>query len=47
VGIWRDNESAAALPDRRKYGPDLFVICEIPGKEETISRIKKGIEDIG
>jgi glutamyl-tRNA synthetase len=28
-------------------GPDLFIICEILGKEETISRIKKGVEDIG
>ena len=28
-------------------GPDLFAICEILGKEETISRIKKGIENIG
>jgi glutamyl-tRNA synthetase len=27
-------------------GPDLFAICEILGKEETISRIKKGIENI-
>ncbi|NQU88607.1 MAG: glutamate--tRNA ligase [Mariniphaga sp.] len=27
-------------------GPDLFVICEILGKEETISRIKNGIEKI-
>lgn len=27
-------------------GPDLFVICEILGKEETISRIKKGIANI-
>jgi glutamyl-tRNA synthetase len=28
-------------------GPDLFVICEILGKDETISRIKKGIQNIG
>ncbi len=27
-------------------GPDLFVICEILGKEETISRIQKGIDSI-
>ena len=27
-------------------GPDLFVICEILGKEETISRIQKGIHAI-
>lgn len=27
-------------------GPDLFVICEILGKEETIYRIKKGIDEI-
>jgi len=27
-------------------GPDLFVICEILGKEETVSRIKAGIEKI-
>ena len=27
-------------------GPDLFVICEILGKEETISRIQKGINSI-
>jgi len=28
-------------------GPDLFVICEILGKEETISRIEKAINEIG
>jgi glutamyl-tRNA synthetase len=28
-------------------GPDLFKICEILGKQETIVRIKKGIEAIG
>lgn len=28
-------------------GPDLFKICEILGKEETIARIKTGIEKIG
>jgi glutamyl-tRNA synthetase len=28
-------------------GPDLFVICEILGKEETIKRIEKGINEIG
>jgi glutamyl-tRNA synthetase len=27
-------------------GPDLFVICEILGKEETISRIKSAIKTI-
>jgi len=27
-------------------GPDLFVICEILGKEETIKRIEKGISEI-
>ena len=27
-------------------GPDLFVICEILGKEETISRIKSAISSI-
>ena len=27
-------------------GPDLFVICEILGKDETISRIKKAVETI-
>lgn len=28
-------------------GPDLFVICEILGKDETIDRINKAIEKIG
>ena len=28
-------------------GPDLFVICEILGKEETAQRITKGIKEIG
>ncbi len=28
-------------------GPDLFVICELLGKEESISRIQKGIKEIG
>jgi glutamyl-tRNA synthetase len=28
-------------------GPDLFVICEILGQKETISRIEKGINVIG
>ncbi|MEN8116964.1 MAG: glutamate--tRNA ligase [Bacteroidota bacterium] len=28
-------------------GPDLFVICELLGKDETISRIKAAIETIG
>ena len=28
-------------------GPDLFVICELLGKEETISRIEKAIEKLG
>lgn len=28
-------------------GPDLFLICEILGKEETISRIKTAVEKIG
>ncbi len=27
-------------------GPDLFVICDILGKEETISRLQKGINSI-
>ncbi len=27
-------------------GPDLFVICEILGKEETVLRINKGIKEI-
>jgi len=27
-------------------GPDLFKICEILGKEETIGRIKTAIEKI-
>jgi len=30
----------------RNMGPDLFVICEILGKEETISRIKAAIKKI-
>ena len=29
------------------HGPDLFVICEMLGKEEVIRRIKTGIERIG
>ncbi len=28
-------------------GPDLFLICEILGKEETIKRVQLGIEKIG
>ncbi|MCY1721731.1 glutamate--tRNA ligase [Prolixibacteraceae bacterium Z1-6] len=28
-------------------GPDLFVICELLGKEETVSRMKLAIEKIG
>ncbi len=28
-------------------GPDLFVICDLLGKDETINRIEKGIERIG
>ena len=27
-------------------GPDLFVICELLGKEESIARIKTAIEKI-
>ena len=29
------------------HGPDLFVICEMLGKDEVIARIKTGIEKIG
>jgi glutamyl-tRNA synthetase len=28
-------------------GPDLFKICEVLGKEETVQRIEKGIKEIG
>ena len=28
-------------------GPDLFLICEILGKEDTLARIEKGIQTIG
>jgi len=28
-------------------GPDLFVICEILGKNETIARVEKGVKEIG
>lgn len=28
-------------------GPDLFVICELLGKDETVSRIKTAVEKIG
>ena len=28
-------------------GPDLFLICEILGKEDTLGRIEKGIQTIG